>query len=79
MIRKILAFAGIILLFIAVSYAFVPEVLSGKIVNQSDTSGWRGLAQETIAHNSAHPDDKTAWTNPMFVGMPELTMPDDFD
>ena len=79
LIRKILAFAGIILLFIAVSYAFVPEVLSGKIVNQSDISGWRGMAQETIAHNAAHPDDKTAWTNSMFGGMPNVTMYDDFD
>ena len=27
--------------FLVLSYAYVPEVLSGKIVNQSDISGWQ--------------------------------------
>ena len=33
-LKKILAYAGIILLFAVIAYGFVPQVLSGKIVNQ---------------------------------------------
>ena len=40
---KILIYLGIILGFLVLSYAFVPQVLEGKIVNQSDISGWQGV------------------------------------
>ena len=59
---------------LALSYAYVPEVLSGKIVNQSDISGWQGMAREMMEWNSAHPDDQTAWTDSMFGGMPTATI-----
>ena len=72
--KKILLFAGIIVAFLALSYAFVPQVLSGKIVNQSDISGWQGLSREMMEWNSAHPDDQTAWTESMFGGMPTATI-----
>ena len=71
--KKIALYAGIILAFVVISFGFVPQVLSGKIVNQSDISGWRGMAQETIEWNNAHPDDKTAWTGSMFGGMPNVS------
>lgn len=76
--NKILIFVGAVVLFLILAYGFVPEVLSGKIVNQSDFSGWRGMAQETMQHNARHPDDPTYWTNSMFGGMPNVTMYDDF-
>ena len=79
LIRRILIYAGIILFFAIVAYSFVPQVLSGKIVNQSDIAGWKGMAQEAIAYNEANPDDPTAWTNSMFGGMPTTAMIDDFD
>lgn len=75
---RLLVFLGIILFFLVLSYGFFPQVLGGKIVNQSDFSGWRGMAQETMQHNSQHPDDPTYWTNSMFGGMPNVTMYDDF-
>lgn len=77
--KKILIYAGIILFFAIVAYSFVPQVLSGKIVNQADIAGWKGMAQEAIAYNKANPDDQTAWTNSMFGGMPTTAMIDDFD
>ena len=77
-LKKIGVYAGIILLFAGIAYGFVPQVLSGKIVNQSDIAGWKGMAQETITHNQAHPEDPTAWTNSMFGGMPVTAMYDDF-
>ena len=77
-LNKILVYAGIALLFLVIAYAYVPQVLSGKIVNQSDISGWTGMAQEMVEHNNAHPDDKTLWTNSMFGGMPTVSIHADF-
>ena len=79
LVKKILTYAGIVLFFAVVAYSFVPQVLDGKIVNQSDIAGWKGMAQEAVAHNDAHPEDPTAWTNSMFGGMPTTAMIDDFD
>ena len=68
--KKILLYAGIVVFFLALAYGFVPQVLSGKIVNQSDISGYVGMAHEANQWNAAHPDDRTAWTGSMFGGMP---------
>ena len=70
LIRKIMIYAGIVLFFALAAYSFVPQVFSGKIVNQSDISAWRAMAQEALTHNEAHPDDPTRWLNNMFGGMP---------
>ena len=61
---------GAIVFFLALSYGFVPQVLDGKIVNQSDISGYMGMAHEMSEWNAAHPDDPTYWTDSMFGGMP---------
>ena len=73
-LKTILVGAGIVLAFLVLSYAYVPEVLSGKIVNQSDISGWQGMSHEMMEWNAANPDDKTAWTGSMFSGMPTITI-----
>ena len=73
-LKNILYAAGIILLFIVISYAFVPEVLGGKIVNQSDISGWTGMTNEVVTYNESHPEDPSFWTNSMFGGMPTISM-----
>ena len=79
LVKKILVYAGIILLFAVIAYGFVPQVLSGKIVNQSDIASWKGMANEAMTHNEAHPEDPTAWTNSMFGGMPTTATIDDFE
>ena len=61
---------GAIALFLVLSYGFVPQVLEGKIVNQSDISGYMGMSHEMSEWNAAHPDDPTYWTDSMFGGMP---------
>ena len=76
--KKILIYAGIVLLFLVLAYGFVPQVLQGKIVNQSDIASWKGMANEAMTHNAAHPEDPTAWTNSMFGGMPTTATIDDF-
>ena len=70
---------GVILFFIALSYVFVPEVLDGKVLNQSDISHWQGMSHEVSQWNKEHPDDKTLWTGSMFGGMPTVGMYDDFE
>ena len=37
--KKIALALGVVALFLALSYGFVPQVLQGKIANQSDISG----------------------------------------
>ena len=68
--KKIAIGVGVVLLFLALSYGFVPQVLQGKIVNQSDISGFVGMSHEMSEWNKAHPDDPTYWTDSMFGGMP---------
>lgn len=68
--KRIAVAAGVVLLLLGLSYGFVPEVLRGKIVDQSDISGYKGMAQEMVQWNREHPDDITRWSDSMFGGMP---------
>ena len=69
-VKNIAVGLGMIALFLALSYGFVPQVLDGKIVNQSDISGYVGMSHEMSEWNKAHPDNPTYWTDSMFGGMP---------
>lgn len=60
--------------FVAISYAYAPQVLKGKIVNQSDISSWEGMSHEIVQYNKENPDDRTLWTNSMFGGMPATSI-----
>ena len=79
LLKQIGIYAGIVLLFAGIAYGFVPQVLQGKIVDQSDIAGWKGMAQEANAYNKANPDDQTAWTDSMFGGMPTTAIIDNFE
>ena len=68
--KKIALACGIVLFFLVLSYGFVPQVLQGKIVDQSDISGFVGMGREMGLWNKAHPDDPALWTGSMFSGMP---------
>ena len=70
LVKKIAAAVGVVVLFLALSYGFVPKVLEGKIVNQSDISGYIGMSHEMTEWNKAHPDDPAYWSDSMFGGMP---------
>ena len=72
--KKILPYAFVVLFFLVAAYGFVPQVLEGKIVNQSDISGFVGMSHEMNEWNKAHPDDPTSWTDAMFGGMPTTTI-----
>ena len=79
LLKNIGIYAGILLLFIALAYGYTPQVLDGMIVNQSDIASWKGMANEAMTHNAAHPEDPTAWTNSMFGGMPTTATIDSFE
>ncbi len=72
--KKLLPYVGAIIAFVFIAYAYTPQVLSGKVVDQSDISSWQGMAHEIIEHNEANPDDKALWTNSMFGGMPATSI-----
>ena len=69
-LKKIGIALGAVAFFLALSYGFVPKVLQGQIVDQSDISGYIGMSREMTQWNKAHPDDPTYWTDSMFGGMP---------
>ena len=72
--KRILKYAVPVIAFILIAYGYAPQVLEGKIVNQSDISSWEGMAHEIVTYNNAHPDNRTLWTNSMFSGMPATSI-----
>ena len=72
--KKILPYVLAIVAFVVMAYAFTPQVLSGKIVNQSDISSWQGMANEILQYNENNPGDRALWTNSMFGGMPATSI-----
>lgn len=72
--KKILTYAGIVLFFLVLTYTYMSPQLEGKIVDQSDISGFHGMAHEMATWNGEHPDDQTLWTGAMFSGMPTITI-----
>ena len=73
-LKRIFPFALIVLFFLVIAYADVPQVLRGRIVNQTDIYGYVGMSHEMNEWNKAHPDDPTSWTGAMFSGMPTTTI-----
>ena len=73
--KKWLPYLCAFLAFVLLAYAYAPEVLKGKVVNQSDIASWHGMSHEITSYNEAHPNDPpTLWTNSMFSGMPAYTI-----
>ena len=69
-LRKALPYVIIVAGFVMIAYAYAPQVLQGKVVNQSDISSWKGMSHEILEWNEEHPDDPALWTGSMFSGMP---------
>lgn len=69
-LKKLGIFAGVVVLFLVIAYSFVPQVLTGKVVNQSDISGYMSMSHQTVEWNKAHEGQESYWTDAMFGGMP---------
>lgn len=78
LLKAALPYAAIIAVFVVIAYAYAPQVLQGKIVNQSDISSWKGMSHEILEWNAEHPDDPALWTGSMFGGMPATQISVDY-
>ncbi|NII29548.1 YfhO family protein [Pseudoflavitalea sp. X16] len=56
-------------IFLAVSSIFFLPAFNGMVLNQEDTAGWRGMAQQSFEFREKH-GHYPLWTNSMFSGMP---------
>jgi hypothetical protein len=58
-----------IAVFLLVAVVFCQPSLSGKVLLQSDTQGWKGMAQQSFEYREKF-GHFPLWTNSMFGGMP---------
>ena len=67
--KKLVPHIIAIAIFALVAMVYCKPSLNGKVLNQHDTQGWRGMAQQSFEVK-----EKTGsfplWTNSMFGGMP---------
>lgn len=59
----------IILLFIAIAYAYLFPLLEGKVLQQSDITHFKGMSKELVDYRNKT-GEEAIWTNSMFGGMP---------
>lgn len=67
-----------IIAFIVLGFAYCPQVIEGKVINQSDISSWKGAANEMIQYQE-RTGEQTHWTNSMFGGMPGMMIASQYD
>ena len=67
--KKILPHLVAIVVFLIVAIIYCKPALEGKVVQQMDTQGWRGMSQQSFEFKEKH-GYFPLWTNSMFSGMP---------
>jgi hypothetical protein len=67
--KKILPHLIAIAIFLIVAVIYCKPALQGKVVQQSDIQGWRGMAQQSFEFKDKY-GHYPLWTNSMFSGMP---------
>lgn len=67
-----------VIAFVLLAFAYCPQVMEGKVINQSDISSWKGAANEMIQHQEKT-GEQTHWTNSMFGGMPGMMIASKYD
>ncbi|MEP7165046.1 MAG: YfhO family protein [Ferruginibacter sp.] len=68
-VKKLLPHLIAVLVFVIVAIVYCKPSLEGKVLNQHDTQGWKGMAQQSfeVKEKTGH---FPLWTNSMFGGMP---------
>lgn len=68
-VKKLLPHLVAVGVFVIVSIIYCKPALEGKVLNQHDTQGWKGTAQQSfeVKEKTGH---FPLWTNSMFGGMP---------
>jgi hypothetical protein len=67
--KKLLPHIIAVLVFLIVAVVFCKPALEGKVVDQHDLQGWRGMAQQSFEFKDKY-GHFPLWTNSMFSGMP---------
>lgn len=67
--KKVLPHLIAIAIFLIVAIIYCKPALQGKVVQQSDIQGWRGMAQQSFEFKDKY-GHYPLWTNSMFSGMP---------
>jgi len=73
MFAKLLPHLIAVIIFLVVTVIFCKPVLEGKVVNQHDVLGWKGMAQQSFEFREKH-GHYPLWTNSLFSGMPAYTI-----
>src|SRR5215216_4070812 len=60
-------------IFLVVAIIYCQPALQGKVVNQHDVLGWKGMAQQSFEYKEKH-GHFPLWTNSLFSGMPAYTV-----
>lgn len=66
---KLLPHLIAVLIFLIVAVVYCKPVLEGKMLQQSDVTQWKGMAQNSLKYKETH-GHLPLWTNGMFSGMP---------
>ena len=67
--KKVLPHFIAIIIFLIVSAVFCKPVLEGNVLNQSDISGWKGMAQNSFEYKEKN-GHFPLWNPNLFSGMP---------
>lgn len=59
--------------FLLIAIVYCQPVLQGKVVDQHDMLGWKGMAQQSFEYKEKH-GHYPLWTNSLFSGMPAYTV-----
>lgn len=69
--RQLLPHVIAIVVFIAIAAFFCKDALSGKVLQQSDVSHWKGAIHNSELYKETH-GKFPLWTNGLFSGMPAI-------
>ena len=67
--KKLLPHIIALVIFLVVAVIYCKPVLQGKALQQMDTQGWKGMAQQSFEYKEKY-GHMPYWTNSMFSGMP---------
>jgi len=60
-------------IFLVIAIVFCSPVLQGKVVQQHDILGWKGMAQQSFEYKEKN-GHFPLWSNSMFSGMPAYSI-----
>lgn len=69
LLKKAIPHLIAIVLFLIISVLFCKPALEGNVLNQSDISGWKGMAQNSFEYKEVH-GHFPLWNPNLFSGMP---------